>query len=426
MNIQYNAGQLAAIEMFHKNRASILTGGPGTGKTTVIKEILSQLSRGAVTLAAPTGKAAKRMSEVTGCEASTIHRTLLASMNEKGQFAFERGEGNPLTCQTLIVDELSMVTNDLMADLLRAVDERRTKVLLVGDAGQLPSVGPGAVLRDMLDSGCVPHTRLTEVMRNTGDVVAACHKIANGEIYKPSDTLDPGNGLNLRHIEAANSLKIQEIIRSLVVERMPQRGYNPMWDVQVISPTNAKGQLSCAAINKILQGALNPAPGQDAAAEDNEAPEKAVIRKGDKVINTKNKPIGSGRRGSSQTYIVNGDMGTVTDEVDQKRWMVEFSDPTREVILPKKNNDLLLAYCITCHRAQGSEMPVVIIPVHLSFKFFLARPWLYTAISRAKEICITVGQFDAIAQSIRHAESAARKTFLREKLQQNIINDADV
>jgi exodeoxyribonuclease V alpha subunit len=260
-------------------------------------------------------------------------------------------------------------------------------------------------------------------MRNSGDIVKACHKIAKGEVYAPSGKLDPDAGFNLRHIEAG-TMQTQEIIRSLVVDRLPLRDYNPMWDVQVLSPVNSRGPLSCDALNKILQGMLNPLPKVAAPQPDDD---KIHFRVGDKVINTKNMPIGSSRGRSSASYLVNGDMGQITDEIDHgKKWMVRFSDPERNVPIPKKNHNLLLAYCVTCHRMQGSEAPVIIIPVHSSFKFFLNRPWIYTAISRAKDICITVGQFDAIEQSIRQGDSSERKTFLREKLIDNVVADAEV
>ena len=183
MSIQLTNEQLSAVKMMQDNKIGVLTGGPGTGKTTTIKEILVWANREkyCTSLCAPTGKAAKRMSETTGELAETIHRTLGAQMGPNG-FEFSANETNPLFANLLVVDELSMVTNNLMADLLRAVNISRTKVLLVGDHGQLPSVGPGAVLRDILASKCLPHVELTKIHRNSGEIVKACHAINRGEI----------------------------------------------------------------------------------------------------------------------------------------------------------------------------------------------------------------------------------------------------
>lgn len=392
--------QNTAVKMAHGNRLSALTGGPGTGKTTVTREIVQQAldADKKVSLCAPSGKAAKRLSEATYQEASTIHRLLEAQM-EGGEFAFARGERNPLECDLLICDETSMVSNDLMADLLRAVDADQTRVLFVGDQDQLPSVGPGSILRDLLGSGKVPHTELTVIQRNSGDIVKSCHKIKVGKKYSPSEKLDPDNGLNIRHIEQSNPAKIVSIIRELVSTRLPDRGYDPIWDVQVLSPTNTRTAMSCDGINGILQDALNP-----------EKPiEGYKFKPGDKAIQTKNQSI-------ENEYVVNGDLCKILD-VTEKEIKAKFFDPDRVVSFPKAFNHLLLAYCITCHRFQGSEAPVIIIPVHMSFSFIVNRPWIYTAISRAREICITVGQFRAIERAIKVEAAGKRKTMLMEKIQ---------
>lgn len=414
MSIQLTEQQLSAVEMMRRNRMGILVGGPGTGKTTTVKEILSwaQDQGMLVAQAAPTGKAAKRMTEATGYEAVTIH-SLLGAYMDNGQFVFAANEDNPLFADFVILDELSMVTSELMADFLRAINPQKTKLLLVGDSGQLPSVGAGAVLRDLLASGTIPHVELTTIHRNSGDIVKACHQIAKGKAYTPSKILDPENGLNLRHVEAKNPDAILSAIKTIVTERMPDRGFDPVWDCQCISPVNSKGQLSCDSINAMLQDVLNPNPDKKAD------PKKVEFRAKDKVIQTKNTKIKLTDGESS--YIVNGDIGEVRDFERGKSLAINFINPDRETLIPKGKNKLLLAYCLTCHRLQGSEAPVVVIPLHKSFGYFVNRSWIYTAISRAREICITVGEFSAVEQAIRRKEATNRKTMLREKLVDRFI-----
>ncbi len=413
--IELTEEQLSAVEMVKNNRVSVLTGGPGTGKTTTVKKVLAWAKENGLNVVqcAPTGKAAKRMSEATDFDSATIHR-VLGAMMEGDEFVFECDETNPIFCDLLIADELSMVTNDLMADLLRAVDPKKTRILFVGDSGQLPSIGAGAVLRDILGSKKVPHVELTKIHRNSGEIVKACHKIAKGENYTPCATLDLEKGLNLRHIEALTPENIQETIQT-VIGKMPARKYDPVWDVQVITATNTRSALSCEALNKVLQEQLNPRPA-------NEIDPDIIFRIGDKVIQTKNKSCetvdGEG------AYIVNGDIGKIVRCNPEESFMhVTFFYPDRTVKISKKANELLLAYAITCHRAQGSEAPVVIIPVHSTFRFFTNRNWIYTAISRAKDICFTVGPFRSIRQAIQVEETYSRKTFLAEKIRKGIESE---
>jgi exodeoxyribonuclease V alpha subunit len=408
--IELTDQQKLAVEMVRYNQVSILTGGPGTGKTTTIKEILAwaESDKLKTVQCAPTGKAAKRMEEATGFSSATIHRTLGAQM-EKGEFSFGFNEMCPVSCDFLIVDEMSMVNNSLMAALMRAIDPERTRVLIVGDQGQLSSVGAGAVLRDLLCAG-VPHIELTKIHRNSGEIVKACHAIAGGQVYEPSEILDPDSGANLRHIEIDTPEKIHEIIRKIVSQRMPARGFDPVWDVQVISPINSRTILSCDGLNDMLQDELNP-------LKTGQPQEDFRFREKDKVINIKNQGLDDTDK--APTYIVNGDMGEVVD-VDRdkgKKMEIRFLDPERHVLLSKKKNDLLLAYACTCHRLQGSEAPVIVIPVHKTLSWFCNRNWIYTAISRAKTICITVGQFRAIEMAINRKESMERETMLRQKLE---------
>ena len=391
--------QQSAVAMVKNNSVSILTGAPGVGKTFTCKQIIQEFrdAKQTVLLAAPSGKAAKRLSEATGRIASTIHRLLEAEMRN-GMFYFNCNETNPLDADLVILDEVSMVSNGLMCDFLKAVT-KGTKILFVGDQYQLPSVGPGAVLRDFLASGKIPHVELTEIHRNAGDIVYACHKIKDGKFYEPSPKLDLERGMNLRHVEAKNPVQIKNIIQELVIKRLPARGYNPVWDVQVLSPTNKMSDISCKSLNTMLQQQLNPKPPVNGT----------IFRIGDKVIQTKNESING-------DYVVNGDLGTIVD-IKAKHLTVSFYNPDRKVEISRKSNNLLLAYAITGHRFQGSEAPVIIIPVHRTLSYILNRPWIYTAISRARQICITVGQFDAIRQAIRKEGANLRLTKLREKLE---------
>jgi len=416
MDIKLNHGQACALDMVKNYQISVLSGSAGTGKTTAVKMIInwaiSQSMR--VLCCCPSGKAAKRMNEATGFPAATIHKALQAHM-EKGQFVFLHNESDPVMADLIIVDECSMVGNSLLAKLLAAVPEG-CKVLLIGDPRQLPSVQAGNVFLDIIKSECIPHTALTETFRFSGDIIKACTAIRDGHYYTPSSTLDPDSGKNLRHIECDNQEHILDIITTLIKERIPERGYHPIWDCQVISPVNERGALSCKAINTRLRNELNPLSSGSIQAKDTE------FRVGDKVINTKNREISLTAKQPS--YIVNGDMGEVfIIPTDKKQIGIRFFDPERETMLPKKDKSILGAYCITCHRMQGSEAPVVIIPVHKSFGRSLNRAWIYTAISRGKEIVITVGQQDAINAAIGNNSSIQRKTRLKEKLFNNFIQD---
>lgn len=402
--------QLSAIDMVKNNQISILTGGPGTGKTFTTKIIIDWAIKNklVITQAAPTGKAAKRMIEATGQYASTIH-TMLGCMFEDDKFVFNYNHKNPIPTDLIILDEISMITNDLMARVMEAINIKRTKLLLIGDKDQLPSVGAGAVLRDLLASKIVPHVELNQIFRNSGSIVKICHLVKMGDSYQPHTQidLDAESPKNLIHIECNTPEKTLAGIKKIVCERMPLRGYDPIEDVQVISPVNKKGLLSCESINNILRDELNP---DLYSNEDEDSPK---FRTGDKVINTKNSPVT--KTNGKQTAIVNGDIGIVTN-VSDKKMAVLFADPEREVQLPKNDKNLLHAYCITCHRFQGSEAPVIIIPVHRQFNYYLSNSWIYTALSRGKELVITVGAFDTIERAIRNKQPNNRETRLTQRL----------
>ena len=255
-----------------------------------------------------------------------------------------------------------------------------------------------------------------KIHRNSGEIVKACHEIHKGQPYEPQKRLDVENGFNLRHVHAGSPEKILEVIRKIVVDKIQNRGFHPVWDVQAISPTNSRSILSCDGINRILQEELNPTT--------REYPDRFIFREEDKVIQIKNANVKTVE--GEDTFVVNGDMGRIVEIPLKGPMTVEFYDPLRVVKIPAKKNNLLLAYCVTCHRMQGSEAPVVIIPVHKNFGFFVNRSWIYTAISRAKAICFTVGQFQAIEQAIGRMDSIQRKTFLAEKIADEAIAAEDL
>lgn len=393
--------QQEAFRLSMAHPVFILTGAPGTGKTYTLRRIIKQFEQWnyRIALAAPTGKAAKRMSEMTDMPASTIHRLLGPEPYQEGtetKFSFHYGVGEHLPLDLVVIDEFSMVDVPLSASLFRAIAPG-TRVLIVGDHYQLPSVGPGAVLRDLL-AAKVPSYELTEIKRNTGDIVKACHAIKDGWSPTPSPTLDPEAGHNLRHIEESDPVRIQEIIRDIVTQRMPQRGYDPVWEVQVLSPMNERTMLSCLQINELLQGALNINP-----------PVKGTpFRRADKVLQRKNESIGD-------EFVVNGDLGEVgligESEID-----VKFRYPDRAASIKRKDHHLVLAYCLTIHKMQGSEAPVIIMPLHSSFGGFFNRELVYTGISRARDICITVGEWGALLAASNRVGNARRRTRLVELL----------
>jgi len=399
MEFELTNEQRQAAKIIEDNQISILTGAPGVGKTYLSKFTIDKAEAKGfkISLCAPSGKAARRLSQSTGRQATTIHSLLEAKMIN-GRFSFGRDGFNKLDATMLVIDESSMIDSSLMADLLKAVDPH-TKLLFIGDYNQLPPVGMGCVFKDMIESRTIPVAELTEIQRASGEIVYACHHIKDGDLYTPSDKLDIDTGRNLIHIECSSPQNILKLVKRIVCEKMPERDYNPIWDVQVLSPTNKRTVLSCLSINQMLQSSLNG----------NRPNENSGFAVGDKVINTKNKTCNNG------TYVANGDLGTILD-ISGSDMTVKFYDPNRTVGMKNMKNDLLLAYCCTAHRYQGSEIPVVVIPVHSSFNFFVNRPWIYTAISRAQEICITVGEFSAIKSAIQKEGVDRRLTRLQERL----------
>jgi exodeoxyribonuclease V alpha subunit len=412
--------QSNALEMVKKNNLSLLIGFPGTGKTTITREIVRwAIAEGYdIALASPTGKAAHVLSESCGYPASTIHR-LLAPMpetiNGRLKFVFGHDSTNPLPYSFIVVDEVSMVGNDLMSDLMQAIDSRETKVLLVGDSCQLPSVQPGNVLHDLISCGAIPVTELTEVFRHSGAIVDFCTAIRTDTHYAFPRSLDIKTGQNYVHIECGNPQVIHDTIVKLATENMVKRGYDTTRDVQILSPVNSKTVLSCDALNDSIQNIVNPQP-TEARINGN------GFRLMSKVINTRNIYDAISADTNDKEMILNGDMGLITDmQGESKGMIVQFENPERKIIINKYSHHLKLAYCLTIHRSQGSQFPVVIMPAHSAFQYQSNRALVYTAVSRAQEILITVGQAAAIRQAVRDMKVYRRQTFLKEKIQDRML-----
>ena len=383
--------QQDAVRLAAANKILVITGGPGTGKTTVIKSLVSifDAKRLRVCLAAPTGRAAKRMEEATGQPAQTIHRLLEFSPKEG---AFTRDENNPLTDDVVIVDECSMVDVQLMHSLLRAVP-LKARLFLVGDVDQLPSVGPGSVLMDIIQSNAVPVVWLKTIFRQAAEsgIITNAHRINRGDYPQ-------FNAADFFFVERKEPPKALETIVELVTDRIPQKfGLDPKRDIQVISPMH-RGEAGVAQINESLQEALNPT---------GTPVPRRTLRVGDKVLQTRN---------NYELDVYNGDVGvlTVLDEAN-KEVQVNYDD--RAVLHPFDDlDDLTLAYAVTVHKAQGSEYPCVVLALLNQHYMLLQRNMLYTAITRGKQLVIVVGHPAAVSTAIRNTSTSRRNTRLAERL----------
>lgn len=393
--------QAGALESMARGqtRIYVITGPPGTGKTFLASHIIqSYRAQGLhITLVAPTGKAAKRMQEQTGVEASTIHRALEPlppNLTGKGHWDFRRNADNPIITDVIICDEASMLDNWLFARMLQAIAPS-TMLILIGDVHQLPSVGPGNILKDLISAG-VPTTELDSIKRqDAGLIITNCHRIKNGQ---PIEIPHPDPELDFMFIPRSNEESIASAVVTLL-KRIPEydrlKPLDPINDIQIIVPRRVSVALSCEKLNPILQEALIGKP------------EQGVFQQGDKVIQCWN---------DYEHGVMNGDIGRVLDIVGKSIY-VRFETPIREVELPLHGNDLELAYAITCHKFQGSEAPVVIVPVHVSGgPRVCQRPWIYTAISRARKLCVLVGQRQEIIEMIRRKGNTTRFTRLQQLL----------
>ncbi len=411
-DISYAPLQKQSIELALNNRILVITGGPGTGKTTILKGILSLYDELELEtlLAAPTGRAAKRMSELTGREASTIHRLLGAKMAEDGEtVVFSKHEGDPLNCDALVLDECSMVDITLMSSLLKAL-KPGCRLVLVGDADQLPSVGPGNVFSDIIRSQTVPTVRLTEIFRQKGDsrIVRNAHMINRGE--HPDFEANTGDFFRLRRLKGGTAV---ETIVELCARRLPENMKIPSASIQVLSPTR-KGETGTVNLNKRLQAALNP----PSESKKEKLFGEAVFRVGDRVIQTKNNydTIWKTKGGVSGAGVYNGDIGTIA-QIDPitETLTVDFEDKLATYSF-EMLNELEHAWALTVHKSQGSEYRAVVLALSGDVQMLLTRGVLYTAVTRAKELLIMVGDDNIAHRMIDNNKQSRRYSALRLRL----------
>lgn len=411
-DISYAPLQKQSIELALNNRILVITGGPGTGKTTILKGILSLYDELELEtlLAAPTGRAAKRMSELTGREASTIHRLLGAKMAEDGEtVVFSKHEGDPLNCDALVLDECSMVDITLMSSLLKAL-KPGCRLVLVGDADQLPSVGPGNVFSDIIRSQTVPTVRLTEIFRQKGDsrIVRNAHMINRGE--HPDFEANTGDFFRLRRLKGGTAV---ETIVELCARRLPENMKIPSANIQVLSPTR-KGETGTVNLNKRLQAALNP----PSESKKEKLFGEAVFRVGDRVIQTKNNydTIWKTKGGVSGAGVYNGDIGTIA-QIDPitETLTVDFEDKLATYSF-EMLNELEHAWALTVHKSQGSEYRAVVLALSGDVQMLLTRGVLYTAVTRAKELLIMVGDDNIAHRMIDNNKQSRRYSALRLRL----------
>lgn len=411
-NIKFAPTQFEAIKGAFENGIEIITGGPGTGKTTIIKCITEIFENAAMTvfMAAPTGRAAKRMSEATGKESKTIHRLLELGFSDDEDSEFFRGEESPLQCDVVIIDEASMIDILLMNNLLKAIP-MGTRLIIVGDADQLPSVGPGNVLRDLIESKCVKVVRLKDIFRQAEEsmIVVNAHKINNGEM----PILNKRNK-DFYFIGEEESEKILDTLVELIYERLPKfnKGWNRVKDIQILSPMR-KGMLGVESLNKRLQQILNP--------KDKEKSEKEfrdmVFRVGDKVMQTKNnynlKWVRINGEGEDEgTGVFNGDIGYIW-EIDEDKVSVVFDEERKIIYDNMYLDELELAYAMTVHKSQGSEFPVVIMPMFMGPPLLMNKNLFYTGITRAKKMVVLVGAAKAVKFMVTNNRSYERYSALK-------------
>lgn len=413
--ITYAEKQREAIALALSKGFLILTGGPGTGKTTTLKAIISLYEqRGMnVMITAPTGRAAKRISDLTGYPAKTIHRLLEVMYDNSGQLKFKHNEQNPVSCDVMIIDEMSMVDTLLFESLLRAL-KLSCRLIMVGDSDQLPSVGAGNILKDMIDSEKLTVVALNEIFRQAQQscIVTNAHKIVNGE--EPELSKKDSDFFFMQRLNAEDAAVT---VTDLCVQRLPDAyGYSPIDDIQVLCPSR-KGILGSVEMNKALQRRINP-PKKELAEV------KGMLftfRDGDKVMQTKNNyDILWKKDGESGTGIFNGDIGTIV-KVKRAEGSVVIDFEGRIAEYPfEMMEQIELAYAITVHKSQGSEFTAVIIPLLGGFEKLYYRNLLYTAVTRAKKMLIIVGAKSIVTKMVNNDRRTLRYTCLKDMIEKEL------
>lgn len=395
--------QITAIKCALEKKLMIITGGPGTGKTTIINAILKIFSKLKVKimLAAPTGRAAKQMSETTGYGAKTIHRLLEFSIKKGG---FQKNEEKPLACDLIIVDEASMIDTILMHHLIKAIPPGAT-FILVGDVNQLPSVGAGNVLKDIIASNMMTVVKLNEIFRQakTSQIIVNAHKINNGVIpaFKPQDSTGPSRPKDdFYFIQQEDPEKVLEIILELTKERIPRSfGFDPVDEIQVLTPMH-KGVVGAVNLNNKLQDVLNP--GEDIVVRGSRR-----YRLNDKVMQIKN---------NYDKEVFNGDIGRITrvEPIDQE---IIISFDGRKVSYDFTDLDeIVLSYAVSVHKSQGSEYPAVVMPILTQHYMLLQRDLIYTAVTRGRKLVVMVGTRKALAIGVKNDKTRKRYTYLRHRM----------
>ncbi len=404
-NVILNKEQFKAVDNVSISPISIITGGPGVGKTTVISKIVNkaQIAGLKIALAAPTGRAAKRLSESTGFRASTIHRLLKWDPVGK-TFVFNKT--NKLNADVIVLDEVSMLDIQLAVAFFKAVSPGTT-VVLVGDADQLPSVGPGNILHDLINSKVCPVTKLIQIYRQGADskIIPSAHSVNSGRMIDLSPPSDPNMLYDFYWIEQEDTARTAELIVKMLAERIPKRfGFHPFKDIQILSPMT-KGECGTLKLNELVQSAINPGPCPQFDAGNR------IFKAGDKVMQISN---------NYDKKVFNGDIGFIQHiNIKEKIFSVKY-DETIVNYEFSETEQLKLAYAVTIHKSQGSEFPAVIVPCLTSHFIMLQRNLIYTAITRAKKLLILIGSKKALSIAINNFKREPRFSAFLPRLQKNM------